>query len=323
MRLAFIILSTLTLSFLATAADAPAVPGNEINSILGTVNGKPISLGDVLGITANEEYKAYAAYSGEALKEKLLEIRKKAVDMLIDRQLLLDDFARSELTLREQDVETEMDEAALRMGVRSRSDFARKLSENGTTIEKFRQELTDHMKIQLMLYRRFVIDVSITPRDVYEYYQQHPENFSKPESVELAMIMLNKDREDLSARVEEIRRILERDPEDFPRLAENFSDSPGRKSGGKLGELEVRRLRPEFAAALDKIEVGKCYGPIATPEGIAFLRVLAHRNAAVTALEDAALEIRRQLEDERRQLSRDRYLESLRKEAVIRYYFPE
>ncbi len=320
MRWAVILFALLALSQLI-AADAPV--GGETNSILGTVNGKPISLGDVLNITANEEYKTYAAYSGEELKKKLLEIRKKAVDLLIDRQLLLDDFARNELTLRDQDIESEMDAAALRMGVRSRADFARKLSENGSSIEKFRQELTDHMKVQLVLYRQFLIDVSVTPRDVYEFYQAHPEKFSHPESVELAMIRLRADRDDLAAKTEELRLSLERDPEDFARLATLFSDAPGKKSGGSLGELEVRRLRPEFAAALKDIQVGKCYGPISTPEGTVFLRVLAHRHAAVTALDDAADEIRQQLEDERRKISRDRYLESLRKEAVIRYYFPE
>lgn len=64
----------------------------EVNSVLASVNGEPISLWDVLPATRQQEYQAYAAYSGDRLYEAIRQIRRKTVDDLIDRKLLIADY---------------------------------------------------------------------------------------------------------------------------------------------------------------------------------------------------------------------------------------
>ena len=296
---------------------------DEVNSILATVNGEPISLYDIMATTRNEEFQACAALSGKALQDKIMEIRKKAVDSAIDRQLIYEDFLRSGLQLKNHDIEAEIDATAARMGVVSRAEFAKKLTQSGSSPEKFRQEVIRFMAIQLMLYRQFNIEVSVTPRDIHEYYQNNQQKFVEPAQVGLAMILLAPDTEDLDGVIAEIKKRITDDPDSFSRLAEEHTTGPGRTSGGYLGLIDVGRLRSEFAAAINDFTPGKCFGPIDTADGKVFLKVLSFRPEKRIDFATAAPEIRSTLENQLREASRKRYVESLRRDAVIRYYFPE
>ena len=106
-----------------SAADYELRPDDklQINSVLASVNGDPVSLEDILPATRQQEYQAYAAYSGDRLYEAIRSIRRKAVDDLIDRKLVIADYRRQPFEIPNQQIEEELDNVAERMGYRSRS----------------------------------------------------------------------------------------------------------------------------------------------------------------------------------------------------------
>ena len=110
-------------------------------------------------------------------------------------------------------------------------------------------------------------------------------------------------------------------PERFSELAARYSAGPAADSGGSLGEIERRRLRPEFAAAMPVPEVGKIYGPIQTVDGVSFLRVVAHQPEKRSDFAELGPQIRSRLEREEFDKIRRSYLDELRKKAVIRLFF--
>ena len=61
----------------ASAADYELRPDDklQINSVLASVNGDPVSLEDILPATRQQEYQAYAAYSGDRLYEAILTLK--------------------------------------------------------------------------------------------------------------------------------------------------------------------------------------------------------------------------------------------------------
>ena len=120
----------------AQAADYELRPDNklQINSVLASVNGEPVSLEDILPATRQQEYQAYAAYSGERLFEAIRSIRRKAVDDLIDRKLVIADYRRQPFEIPNQQIEEELDNVAERMGYRSRSEFIRQARQAGSSI---------------------------------------------------------------------------------------------------------------------------------------------------------------------------------------------
>lgn len=307
----------------ASAADYELRPDDklQINSVLASVNGDPVSLEDILPATRQQEYQAYAAYSGDRLYEAIRSIRRKAVDDLIDRKLVIADYRRQPFEIPNQQIEEELDNVAERMGYRSRAEFIRQARQAGSSIEKLRQQVEENMIVQLMIYRRYLVAQNITPREVYEYFQKHRAEFIRPESLELGMILLPKDSSELEATAAKVGEALKADPGRFAELARLHSAGPGAENGGSLGRIERRRLRPEFAAAITDPAPGRIYGPVRTEEGIFFLKVIAHSAEEQSDFHRQAPEIRARMEAELREKSRARYLEELRKEAILRYFF--
>ena len=301
--------------------DLKPADGTMVNSVLASVNGEPISLNDVLPMTRQKEYQAYAAYSGDRLYEAIREIRRQAAEELIDRKVLLAAYQDDPFELSDLDIESEIDNTAERMGYRSRGDFIRYAREAGTSLEEIRRDIEEYLIVQIMIYRRVHVETNITPREVYEYYKAHTEEFVTPEKLELAMILLAPDRPDLEKVSAEIAAALTANPERFAELAARYSAGPAADSGGSLGEIERRRLRPEFAAAMPAPEVGKIYGPIQTVDGVSFLRVVAHQPEKRSDFAELGPQIRSRLEREEFDKIRRSYLDELRKKAVIRLFF--
>ena len=316
------------LSVGVAAADAPVSGGivrtpDRLNAVLATVNGEPISLGDILPMTRSREYQAAAAYSGEELTGAVYKLRLEAVDEVIDSKLILADYSGKSFEVPERDIEAAVDDAALQMGCRSRSDLARRLREEGSSVAELRKKLREQIIVQVMLQREYHISNFITPEDMYRYYKEHETEFSRPESVELAMLQLSPERLQSGVSVEEISAALAADPASFADLVRRYSSGPGRNDGGDLGTIEKRRLRMEFASALEgKIAVGKICGPIKTADGVFWLKVLAYNQAESSSFDASGAEIRRPMESALRRECRERYCARLRKGAIVRYFIP-
>ncbi len=211
-----------------------------------------------------------------------------------------------------------MDEVAQRMGVRSRSEFLRVLRQQGSSIEEVRKHVRDVMIVQLMIHRELVAYSSMTPEMMFAHYTKNVEKTGGSGSVELAMILLGDKNK---GEAPKIAAALKKDPGSFAALSAKWSEGPGKEDGGRLGKIECRLLRPEFAGVLTRPEQGKVYGPVATPEGTVFLKVLAYAPPVKKTFRESIPEIRRALEAEQRKESKRKYTQRLRKEAIIRYFF--
>ncbi|MBS1453739.1 MAG: hypothetical protein HP002_10195 [Lentisphaeria bacterium] len=293
----------------------------QVNAILASVNGVPISLMDILNTTRNSEYQAYAVFSGKRLEEEIRKIRLKAVNDRIDKLLVLEEFRENPFPIPNQAVEEELDNIAERMGVRSRSEFTRRLRQSGTTIEDLRKEVEEYIILQMMIFDRIRVESNITPREVHEYFLAHRDEFVKPEKIELAMIMLRPSDPELEEKSRMIAEKLSASPDAFAELAKKYSIGPDAENGGNLGEIERKRLRSEFAAAMPEFEVGKVYGPIRTADGVSFLRILAHTPEVRGDFRTLSPEIRRRIDLKQREEIREAYLSGLRSKAIIRYFF--
>ena len=290
----------------------------ELNSILASVNGVPVSLQDVLAVTRDKEFRARSSSSGAELEKQILDIRRKAVDDLIDRKLIIEDYAGQSFKIPERDIENAVDEIAERMGIRSRAGFEQSLRRQGSSIDEVRKHVRETMIVQLMLHREYMAVRSVTPEKMYSFYKEKIVKKQGSGSVELAMILLDAAGK---SRAGMIAKELKKDPARFAELARKWSSGPGSEEGGRLGRIECRLLRPEFAKALVTPEKDKIYGPLETPEGVVFLKVLQYVPPAQVSYRESIPEIRRQLEAEQRHSSRVEYTKRLRKNAIIRYFF--
>ena len=312
----FRVIPVLFLLFLSSGAAGDTETG--LNSILASVNGEAISLYDVLPVTREPEALAMALYPADELTDRILDIRQKAVDDLIDRKLIIADYYQQKFRVPAQEIDREMDKMADRMGCRSRSDFARKLQENGSSIEKMKKEVEEYFALDLMLYRSHQSSERATPEELYRYYEAHPEKFTSEDTLSLAMIRLGKEDKALAER---LAAQLAKKPEDFGRLADEYSHLELGTSGGDLGSMAFSKLRAEFQAVLNPVTPGRVYGPVSLPDGICFLQVISFTPGEKSSFKAALPRIEAELSALTRSESHRRYRESLRSKAVIRYFF--
>ena len=309
----------LSVAVFAAAEQTPAADGqNEMNSILASVNGEPVSLGDVLPSTRAREYQAFAAYSGKRFTEAIRAIRKKAVDDLIEKKLILADYKSQSYKISARDIEYELDKVAERMGCRSREDLRQKLFENNMTIEQLRREVEDGMIVQFMLFRKLVVAGTPTPKEMYEYFVKNEKKLEGEELVDLAMLKLDKSRADWAIEHKEISDILARSPERFSELVRRYAPEFG---DGRLGEIERAKLRPEFSAVISDFTPGKIYGPLELDGSAVWLRILSHKVPEKVKFEDVAEKIRSAIEADMRQKALQEYISELRAKALIEYFF--
>ena len=292
--------------------------GSETNSILASVNGEAISLQDVLMISRQQEFQAFAAFENKRLEQEIRNIRKKAVDELINRRLIIADYHKQPGRIQSSFFEQELDQAAFRMGCRSRTELRRKLIETGLDFEKFRKELEERMIYFYMLQRQGAIAGDATPQEIYEYFEKHQKELSGTETYELAMLKIENIRPDYQDACKNIESELAAAPGRFSNLIQKYSAD---SRDGSIGAIEPGKMRVEFAMALKTPVVGKVYGPVKLDDGTAWIKLLKHNKPVNASFQEVQDKIKRIIENDRRKKVIDIYTENLRRNAILEYFF--
>lgn len=295
--------------------------GPQVDSILASVNGEPISLLDVIYESSYSEARLYAVYSSKEIFKEVQKLRKRFLDEIIDRKIILLEYKSKPFEIPRQYVENLIDELAMNFGCRDRAELREKAKEAGTTIEELRKKARDKIITEIMISNYIYKTVNLTPREIYEYYKKNVEKFSKPEQVRLQLLLLTRDRKDVDRIKKELQETFKNaDKKVFTGMVRLYSNGPGAMRGGDLGWIEVPELRAEFGKAVKGKKEGAIVGPIETDEGFYFLRVNELKDAQKSSFTKMLPEIKDKLESKRRKKAYEKYMSILRKKSVIRYY---
>ncbi|MDD5697933.1 MAG: peptidyl-prolyl cis-trans isomerase [Victivallaceae bacterium] len=296
--------------------------GPEVDSVLASVNGEPITLVDVLYESSYSEARLYAVYSSKDIFRQIQSLRRQILDEIVDRKLILLDYeARKPFEVPRQYVENLIDELAMNYGCRDRSELREKVREAGTSLEELREKARTKVITQIMISNYIYTVVNLTPREIHDYYQVHIKDFSTPPQIRLQLLLIAKDNQDAERIKKELREAFKKtDPNVFTGMVRLYSSGPGAMRGGDLGWIECPELRPEFAQAIKDRKTGAIVGPIATDEGTYFLRINGRKAANKAAFTQMIPQIKEQMEARRRKAAYDKYVAQLREKSVIRYF---
>lgn len=296
-----------------------------VDSILASVNGEPISLADVLVESGRDEAKLCALYSGQDLWDETKKLRKRYLEEIINRKLIYAEFESNPFTVPQQYIEDMIDNLANEFGDGSRDGLDKKTRKFGTSMHELKEKAKIKVVVEMMVNEQCYKGMTMTPKDVYEYYEAHIDEFSIPARVSIEMIMLsrtgkNKDNfDDVLAEVKDDPKKTE--PKIFHSLAALFSDGPNAENGGALGWIDESKLRKEFVPFLKDVEAGAVAGPIDTEDGVYFLRLVERKELEKVPFENAQKNIKDVLEKKQRDIALAKYLDELKSKSIIRYYF--
>ncbi len=297
--------------------------GPQVDSILASVNSKPISLLDVIYESSYSEARLYAVYSSKDIFRQIEKLRKRILDEIIDRKLIMLDYtSRKPFKIPRQYVENLIDELAMNFGCTDRSELREKAKAAGTSLEELRKKAKLKIITQIMISNYIYTAVNLTPREIYDYYQKHVKDFSTAPQVRLQLLLLPTGRKDLKRIKQELQEAFKKtDKKIFAGMVRLYSSGPGALRGGDLGWIECPELRPEFAKEIKNKKAGTIIGPVETDEGTYFIRIDDRKKATKAAFSKMLPQIKDQMEAKRRKAAYDKYLAKLRKKSVIRYFF--
>jgi len=290
----------------------------ELDSVLAAVNGDPVTLGEILPGLREAEFQLGNIYSGKELESHVLKLRRKAVEELIDRKLIIADFNEKKLNIPAQEVENEIDRWGRHIGCNSRKDLSTRLRESGTTIAAVRKKIRERMIVQIMRRREYLLAGPPSPADLYKRFKEQESKLSSPGSVELGILKIAKDEPE---KADAVAAALKKDPASWRALAGVYGIDPAAENGS-VGAVELPMLRPEFAKAMTDMELDRIYPKVLTADGIYFLKILALTPKKTAVFREHAEAIRKTMEEEIYRKSSEDYSARLRDRAVIEYFFP-
>ena len=301
----------------ASATPAP-VNAKTVEDILVRVNDQIISSTDV--------ERAKGALEQEARERNLspAEVEQRRKDLLrdqIDQQLLIS--KGKELGINgDTELIKRLDEIRKQNHFESLDDLEKAAKAQGVSYEDFKASLRNTIITQNVIRQEVSRHINVSPSDLRRFYEAHKAEFSSPESVHLAEILIPTPSDAGPARdlaqhkAEQLATELKAGG-DFAAAAKADSSGPTAAQGGDLGTFKRGALAKELEDEVFPLPVGGVTNATLTKQGYIILKVLEHTAGGPQPYEAVQQDVEEAVYSERMQPAIRQYLRKLREDAYI------
>ncbi len=300
---------------------APAAETQVLDGIAAVVNDEVITFSQIRELTAAIENALRANFSGSALMDRIKQVRLRAVNDLIDRQLILQEFKKMKGQIPPHAVDDRLNTIIREEFGGDKSAFMRTIAAQGFTLERVRKMEEEKIIVQAMRSREMKGDPLLPPGAVESYYRKHIQEWTTNDEVKLRMIKLSPGSEPEKKRkmIQEIREKIVRGA-DFADLARVYSEDSTQDKGGDWGWVKRGDLNPEMEAAVFNLATGKVSDIIQLNQNFYLMLVEQKKGGNSKPLKDVRREIEGRLLQLERQKDQQDWLQRLRKKAFIKIH---
>ena len=316
----------LLLTLLAATAPLKAVE-EVLNGIAAVVNGEIITFSQVRELVGARERSAAEIYHGEELQRRIKEMRQGAVQDLVDRALILQEFRKKEFNIPSYIIDDSINRIIRQEFGGDRTAFVKTLQAQGYTMARFREVEKDKITVQAMRQAKTSDNIIVSPVKIREYYNKNSTAYTSPEQVKLRMIVLKEGSSNGDAPSDssagkkqmaaELREKLAGGAE-FDRLAQMYSEDSTSDMGGDWGWIERKTLNEDLAKVAFSLKPGEISTVTQLDNGYYILMVEARKPAVTKPLSEVQPEIVQALIQEEKLKGQERWLKSLREKAYIK-----
>ncbi len=328
-RFAVLLLALLTVPVALAAPKAGVV-----NRVAATVNGRPITSSEVRARLAPYFRELMMLYprQGPRFNSELVAAKKAVLNDLIERELVLSDFETKGYSIKEDQVEDEINRRILLQYNGDRSEFLDNLRKSGMNYTEYRDSVRKEITVSAMRGMRYERGIPPTPDEIAEEYKATSSEYRNimRDSITYSKIFIPAmDPEDPMVTAEErykqavrLREDLDAGKLTFAEAARKYSRDSHAEDGGKWPAMRRDELAVEFANVVFAAKPGQMVGPLLDPAGFTIVKVHSKRLAAAPSL--SSPEVKQKVDDAvRRKKSERRYrqwVDRLRDKAVIRTF---
>jgi parvulin-like peptidyl-prolyl isomerase len=278
-------------------ATTPARPAD----VVAVVNGAPIHASDL--DAAMNTLVPLSSYHQNLKPQKVDELRRQALDGLVDEELRYQEAVRLKVHVAEGDVDLTL--ARAKKSYRDEREFERMRKASGATLPQIRASILRALLIQRVSEREVGSRCRVTEPQAAAFYHDSPARFVLPEQVRVSLITIAVDP---SAAAPEWERARQKAADvaqriaggaAFAALAREFSSDESRGKGGDLGFVHRGQLIDEFERALRDLKPGGVSPVVQTIFGFHLLRLVDVRPPAQKTFADVKATIVRDLTETR------------------------
>ena len=283
----FILFLAVSLGAAAVSAQTPS--GLLLDSYAAIVNGKVITVGDILSLLQPARERLASRHEGDELKQKLQEEYNAARDALIESQLILLDFEMQGGVLPDRAVEDHVNGVIHDRFGNDRTAFLAALAAERLTFAEWRKQMKDQFIVSLMRQKEVSAKILISPLDIQNAYEQDRAAFARPERVSLRTLAL-----DNGDTAKEQKKALKDAGKLRARILSGETTFEA-ESGGAAEWFEIGSLDETLRAAIAGLEPGALSEPLEIGGELYLVQLVERQAARVAALDEVAPEIEKKL----------------------------
>jgi peptidyl-prolyl cis-trans isomerase SurA len=302
--------------------------------VAATVNGRAITFAEL-----DKQYQYSQFGQSEHPSDDQVAIQRlEVLRTLIDNEIMLQRAEQRGSMATDSEVDAKFAELKAPY---TQEEFQKQLNERKMTVEDLKAQLRRDLSVQKLLNKETTSRISISDKDIAEFYNTNKANFNLPEpQIHLAQILVTPTpnanvrnlRSDKAQNEAEARKKIDslyarvKQGEDFAMLAQNYSEDPdSAQAGGDVGfvrESALEQANTDLRKAIMALQPGEVTPVERTPEGYRILKVITREPAGQRVLDDPAVQqtIRETLLNRKDQLLKAAYYEVARDEAKVINY---
>ncbi len=249
--------------------------------------------------------------------------RQKALDLLIERRLVLVWAAGKNILIGNEEME-EVEASVRERNNLTPDQFKEALASRGETLESFRANIREQLTINKALGMILSAQNRVTDGELQELYLT---TYPRKTLFEVSHILLPVEKGALAGNDDAVRRKAEQilaeisGGASFDSMALKYSqDESSAGKGGRLGTFREGELFPELEELAAALEPGDVGGPVRTSVGYHILMLLSKELSEPPPFTEVRSNLERNLMLQREEAARNRWLDDLKKTTYIEIF---
>ena len=308
-------------------AGVPVSQGELVDQILATVDTEAILQSEIMMEIAPRlaELQSTAA-DAESFQKAADALMGEALEQAIDAKLLLREALRAGIEIEEKRIDEQL--AEFKKLYDSPEQFTKELEAAGETLGDLRVRIRKQSMARAMAVRKqgeFEKQVVVSESDLAQYFEDHKDEFARPERVRVSQIFLPAtggadERAVVKARMDEILSELKQGG-DFAAVAKAYSKGPEAQQGGAIGWVARGDLVQSLEEAAFGVPAAGISDVLESPGGYHILRVDERQEAGQATLEDVRKDIEPRLRAESAAQQYRNWIQELRNKSRVRVFY--
>ncbi|HQU08943.1 MAG: hypothetical protein B7X06_02030 [Verrucomicrobia bacterium 21-51-4] len=249
--------------------------------------------------------------------KKVEALSHQVLQSLVDHMLIVDYAESKGIKIPQSYIDNDFEDFLNKQFNGDRARYQEFLKFQGKTDRQFHREIEERIIVGYMRGQQRKSQAEVSPEKIAQYYEHNKQQFYQSESVHLRQIML------LPANATKCSEIYEKLQEGSPfaTLAKQYSQDDRRSLGGDWGWVDRGDIRSELANVAFNLKP-KTYSsePVDLQGTLFILYVEDKHEAGIQPLDQVRDQIENTLASQLAQEAQARWLETLRKNAYVKYY---